>query len=171
MPSTQFNAFLNDIKLIVRSANYLHLGVRSLSGLKIYENDKEFGGSAILQRTIIKGFCNILYVYFGVWQALQERDGAAPASEVRMLELAHSNVNECIKEMERARDDLIVEAGEFERDPPLGPMVTREAVTIMLLDRLSQNVHGTGSFHVGDIYERVIEKLVSHSSSSISGVN
>ncbi|KIX98271.1 uncharacterized protein Z520_06351 [Fonsecaea multimorphosa CBS 102226] len=159
IPEEDFNKITRSLRTIHRVALFLHLGVRSLSGMQEYDSDPEFGGSAILQRIIVKAFIHIIYMYFGLWQSLWARKENEAAPERQLFSWALGHADDCAKKLHEAANDLIAEAGEFEKEPPHGPMVTPEAVIIMLLDRLSQNVHGVGSFDLEDIYERVIEKL------------
>ncbi|KIW75983.1 hypothetical protein Z517_10728 [Fonsecaea pedrosoi CBS 271.37] len=159
IPEKDFDEIIQVLRTTHGIALFLHLGVRSLSGMEEYDRDPEFGGSAILQRTIVKAFTHIIYMFFGLWQSLWARKENETAPEPQLYSWALHHGDICAKMLLEARNDLIAEAGEFEKEPPHGPMVTPEAVVIMLLERLSQNVHGVGTFDLGDIYERVIEKL------------
>jgi hypothetical protein len=62
--------------------------------------------------------------------------------------------------LQTAKNRLIVEADDIVHDKGLGPVVTPEAIIIMLLDRLSQGVFDAGTVDVIDLYEKVVEDIV-----------
>ena len=59
-----------------------------------------------------------------------------------------------------AQKYLIEEADQSALDAGLGPVVTPEAITLLLLERLSRGVYRNGTVNVLEIYERIVEKLV-----------
>ena len=64
-----------------------------------------------------------------------------------------------------AKNRLIAEADEITHDKGLGPVVSPEAIIIMLLERLSRGVYSHGFIDVMDIYEKIVERIVRASDS------
>jgi hypothetical protein len=64
--------------------------------------------------------------------------------------------------LRQAQKYLIEEADQSAPDAGLGPVVTPEAITLLLLERLSRGVYRNGTINILEIYERIVEKLVSH---------
>ena len=65
------------------------------------------------------------------------------------------------KLLEKARDKLIAEATGSAPGEDLGPVITPEAIMIMLLERLAHGVYGSGTVDVINILEECLEQLVS----------
>ena len=63
--------------------------------------------------------------------------------------------------LEKARDRLIAEATGSAPGEGLGPVLTPEAIMIMLLERLAHGVYGSGNVNVINILEEYLEQLVS----------
>ena len=63
--------------------------------------------------------------------------------------------------LDTAKDRLIAEADDIIHDKGLGPVVTPEAIVIMLLDRLSRGVYEDGTADVMDLYEKIVDTIVS----------
>lgn len=68
--------------------------------------------------------------------------------------------DEACKLLEKARDELIAEATGAVPGENVGPVLTPEAILIMLIERLVQGVYGTGSVEIISIYEECLELLV-----------
>lgn len=64
--------------------------------------------------------------------------------------------------LKEARDQLIREADGRDKNGHIGPVVTPEAITITLLDRLSSGVLHNGHLDIIHLYEECLEHLVSH---------
>ena len=62
--------------------------------------------------------------------------------------------------LKEARDQLIKEADGRDKNGSIGPVVTPEAITIALLDRLISGVLHNGSFDIIYLYEECLEHLV-----------
>ena len=69
--------------------------------------------------------------------------------------------DEAWRKLETARNDLITEAIGTAPGENVGPVVTPEAILIMIMERLAQGVFGTGSVDVINILEECLEQLVS----------
>ena len=62
--------------------------------------------------------------------------------------------------LKAARDQLIREADGRDKNGNVGPVVTPEAITISLLERLSSGVKGCGTVDIINLYEECLEHLV-----------
>ena len=62
--------------------------------------------------------------------------------------------------LKEARDQLIREADGRDKNGNVGPVVTPEAITIALLERLSSGVAHTGTLDIIHLYEECLENLV-----------
>ena len=68
--------------------------------------------------------------------------------------------NEACELLETARDELITEASGAAAGENVGPVLTPEAILIMLLERLVRGVFRSGNVNVISIYEDCLEQLV-----------
>jgi hypothetical protein len=62
--------------------------------------------------------------------------------------------------LDTAKDRLIAEADEIVYDKRLGPVVSSEAIIIMLLERLSNGVYNNGTADIMELYEKIVETIV-----------
>ena len=62
--------------------------------------------------------------------------------------------------LKAARDQLIRESNSQDKNGNVGPVVTPEAITISLLERLSSGVLGRGTVDIIHLYEECLEHLV-----------
>ena len=62
--------------------------------------------------------------------------------------------------LKEARDQLIREADGRDNNGTIGPVVTPEAITIALLDRLGSGVAHSGTLDIIHLYEECLENLV-----------
>ena len=62
--------------------------------------------------------------------------------------------------LKAARDQLIREVDGRDKNGNIGPVVTPEAITISLLERLSSGVLGCGTIDIINLYEDYLEHLV-----------
>ncbi len=69
--------------------------------------------------------------------------------------------DEACELLETARDKLITEAIGAAPGENVGPVLTPEAILIMLMERLVRGVFGTGNVEVIAVYEECLEHLVS----------
>jgi hypothetical protein len=104
---------------------------------------------------------SVFCVLFGAAHYLGMDAGPEPRKRPEMDQFIRSHVNESCKLLEIAKDRLVVEAGGASSDKGISPVVSPEAIIIMLLDRLSQGVYMGGTIDVIELYEKIVEKIVS----------
>ena len=73
---------------------------------------------------------------------------------------AFQGVEDACRLLSDAKNQLISEADGAAVNEKVGPVLTPEAITFMLLERLTGGVYGNDSVRVIDIYEECLEALV-----------
>lgn len=68
--------------------------------------------------------------------------------------------SEAYRLLETARDELITEASGAAAGENVGPVLTPEAILIMLMERLVCGVSGSGNVNIIGILEECLEQLV-----------
>lgn len=148
---------------ISNCAKRLHLGVYCEprapddTGAEVFE--QAISDHAILQATMIDALGDI----FGMLVAAvkESRSGHSPDPKVKPWQRALRHGKEACKNLKQARDKLIAEATGSVPGKDLGPVITPEAIMIVLFERLAYGVYGTGTVDVINILEECLEKLVS----------
>jgi hypothetical protein len=117
----------------------------------------------LLLEVIVDAFEVVFHVLFGAVQYFWNK-AAAPDnnnnSRGGISDSIDKHVNDCCQLLKVAKARLIVEADEINHDKGLGPVVTPEAIIIMLLERLSRGVYRNATIDVLDLYEKIVEKIV-----------
>lgn len=106
---------------------------------------------------LIDVFKRILYICFAIRQVLLQ-DSSQPRPLFKYIEQQSSDVCSGLIQIGQV---MVLYGGQAQVQTILGPAVTSEGVLIMLLDRLSQGVCGTGTMDFLDVYQYVIDNLVS----------
>lgn len=98
-------------------------------------------------------------------KCLQARQASRDRVEHSMISAIDPLIKQTCALLETAKDRLIAEADDIIHDKGQGPgpVVTPEAIVIMLLDRLSRGVYEDGTADIMDLYEKIVEKIVSNS--------
>lgn len=145
-------------------AERLHFGV--YSELRVLDDtgaetfEPAISDHAILQATMIDALGDIFSML--VAAVTESRSEHSPDPEVQPWGRALRHGKEACKFLNQARDKLIVEATRSVPGKDLGPVITPEAIMIVLFERLAHGVYGTGTVDVINIFEECLEKLVSH---------
>ena len=149
---------------ISNCAKRLHLGVyyelRVLDDTGEETFKKTLSDHAILQATMIDALGDIFNML--VAAVRESRLGHNLDPEVKPWRRALRHGKEACKRLKQARDKLIAEATGSVPGKDLGPVITPEAIMIVLFERLAYGVYGTGTVDVINILEECLEKLVSH---------
>ena len=142
----------------------LHLGVycelRVLDDTGAETYNKTISDHAILQATMIDALGDIFSMF--VAAVSESRSGHSPDPKVEPWGRALRHGKEACRLLNQARDKLIVEATGSVPGKDLGPVITPEAIMLVLFERLAYGVYGTGTVDVINIFEECLEKLVSH---------
>lgn len=150
---------------IIQIAAELHHGMLSLRSVQ--ETGKDILGATtnaevgVLLTVMVDALKSVFCVLFGAAHYLGMNAGPETSERPEMAQFIRSHVNESCKLLETAKDRLVVEAGGASSDKGISPVVSPEAIIIMLLDRLSQGVYDEGTIDVIELYEKIVEKIVS----------
>ena len=149
---------------IVFHAQRLHQGVYCSRVIHDESTDQwrvENGvaNGAILLAVVVDALGIILRMIVETVKSLRDIDDQAedvmgPASKITEY---GKDACELLKE---ARDQLIREADGRDKNGNIGPVVTPEAMTIALLERLSSGVLHDGTLDIIHLYEECLEHLV-----------
>ena len=142
-------------------AKRLHLGVfyqRRIVNNGAEELKSAISDCAILQATMIDALGAIFNML--VAAVKESRFGHSPDQKAEVWQRALRYGDEACKLFEKARDKLIAEATGSAPGEGLGPVITPEAILIMLLERLAHGVYGSGTVDVINILEECLEQLV-----------
>jgi hypothetical protein len=149
---------------IIWIAAELHHGMCSLRTLRENGEDNsketmdiEFG---VLLTVMVDALKSVFCVLLSAAHYLSI-SSATEMSNPEMAQFIQPYVNESFKLLETAKDRLVVEAGGASSDKGIGPVVSPEAIIIMLLDRLSQGVYDGCTIDIIELYEKIVEKIVS----------
>lgn len=114
----------------------------------------------LLLEVIVDAFEAVFDILFGAVKYLWAQAAGLDGSSSKMAGIIGNHVEEGCRLLVAAKARLIVEADEINHDKDLGPVVTPEAIIIMLLDRLSRGVYQNATIDVMDLYEKIVEKFV-----------
>ena len=117
-------------------------------------------GDAILLASIV----DALGAIFKMMVAAVRDERLRPNSSQEKATLSNKvsdYADEACELLETARDKLITEAVGAAPGENVGPVLTPEAILIMLMERLVCGVFGTGNVEVIAVYEECLEHLVS----------
>ena len=155
---------LEKVKNINARAETVHLGVHYWPDLhtppKCDTPKDAISKNAILLASIV----DALGAIFNMMVAAVRDERLRPKSSQVKATLSNrvsSYADEACELLETARDKLITEATGAAPGENVGPVLTPEAIFIMIMERLVRGVFGSGNVEVIAIYEECLEHLVS----------
>ena len=163
-PPLGMNIFVQELQKVIAGARELQLGMLSLRSVEDRRHDgheqNDHGEIKLLLEVIVDAFQAVFSILFWTVRYLWVQASSSDGSSSKISSFIGRHVKECCKLLADAKDRLIVEANEINHDKDLGPVVTPEAIIIMLLERLSRGVYLDGTVDVMDLYEKIVEKIV-----------
>ena len=163
-PPLEMNIFVQELQKVIAGARELQLGMLSLRSVEDRRHDgheqNDHGEIKLLLEVIVDAFQAVFSILFWTVRYLWVHASSSDGSSSKISSFIGRHVKECCKLLADAKDRLIVEANEINHDKDLGPVVTPEAIIIMLLERLSRGVYLDGTVDVMDLYEKIVEKIV-----------
>jgi hypothetical protein len=172
-PQVDTAELLRGLQQITSAAKEIHLGMRSLRSLYTDRqgspNQSGDTDVKLLLEVIVDAFEVVFHVLFGAVQYFWNKAATPDNNRSRISDFINNHVNECCRLLVVAKARLIVEADEINHDKEFGPVVTPEAITIMLLERLSRGVYHNATIDVLDLYEKIVEKIVRLPNAEIEG--
>ena len=144
---------------IVAHARRLHQGVYCSRAVeddttKEWHLDDEVAEGAILLAVMVDALGEILQMVVETVRCL--RSGSPRLEDSALFE----HGKEACELLKAARDQLIREADGRDKNGNVGPVVTPEAITISLLERLSYGVRDSDTIDIINLYEECLEHLV-----------
>lgn len=151
--------FLNRIDALNAWAEQIHLGVH-YERLVLTPDGEERREDAISESAIL--LSSIVDALGAIFNMLVEavRDIRHDANQSRCRKKACGHYKEACRLLETARDELITEASGAATGENVGPVLTPEAILIMLMERLVCGVFRRGNVNVIRILEECVEQLV-----------
>lgn len=155
---------LKKVKNINARAETVHLGVHCWPDLHT-PPDRDTPKDAISKNAILlASIVDALGAIFNMMVAAVRDGRLRPTSSQVKATLSNrvsSYADEACELLETARDRLITEATGAAPGENVGPVLTPEAIFIMIMERLVRGVFGSGNVEVIAIYEECLEHLVS----------
>ncbi len=149
--------------MINAQAEKVHLGVHCWVDLHIppgQETPKDaISSNAILLASIVDALGAIFNMM--VAAVRDERRRPKSSQETALSNKVSDYADEACELLETARDKLITEAIGAAPGENVGPVLTPEAILIMVMERLVRGVFGSGNVEVIAVYEECLEHLVS----------
>ena len=140
-------------------AHRLHQGVYCSRALhndttKEWHHENALAEGAILLAVMVDALGEILQMVVETVRCLR-------SDSLRLKDSAlFEHGKEACELLKAARDQLIREANGRDKNGNVGPVVTPEAITISLLERLSFGVRESGTIDIIHLYEKCLEHLV-----------
>lgn len=163
-PRLEMNILLQELRKIISGAKELQLGMLSLRSVQDRRHDGHEQNNhteiKLLLEVIVDVFEAVFGILFETVRYLWAHVSSSPKRSSKISSFIGRHVKESLQLLVDAKARLIVEADEINHDKDLGPVVTPEAIIIMLLERLSRGVYLNGTVDVMDLYERIVEKIV-----------
>ena len=116
--------------------------------------------NAILLASIVDALGAIFKMMVAAVRDERLRPNSSP-EKATLSNKVSNYADEACELLETARDKLITEATGAAPGENVGPVLTPEAILIMLMERLVRGVFGTGNVDVIAVYEECLEHLVS----------
>ena len=144
---------------IVSHARRLHQGVycsRAVqdNSTKEWHHEDAVAAGAVLLAVMVDALGEILQMVVETVQCL--RSDSPRLKDSALFE----HGKEACELLKAARDQLIREADGRDKNGNVGPVVTPEAISISLLERLSSGVSSCGTIDITNLYEECLEHLV-----------
>ena len=153
------------VSSIIFHAQRLHQGVycsRAVYDPKTnewYYKDAVAKG-AILLAVVVDALGAILQMIVETVRFLRDDSNEEPSDIMGPASQVTAHGKDACEFLKEARDQLIKEADGRDKNGNIGPVVTPEAITIALLERLACGVLRNGTFDIIHLYEECLEHLV-----------
>ena len=152
------------VSSIVSNALRLHEGVYCSRAVQD-EETKEWAfqdgvaDGAVLLAVVVDALGAILRMIVETVRALRDLDENGDDIMGPSWRISEHGKDAC-ELLQEARDQLIKEAEGQDNNGSIGPVITPEAVSIALIDRLASGVLHNGNFDIIHLYEECLELLV-----------
>ena len=154
---------LEKVKEITSWAEIIHLGVQSRRKVRTSTGNEShqdvMSESAILLASIVDALGAIFNMLVEAVRDARLTRKSAQSKHTLASKVSNFGDEACGL-LRKARDELITEANGVVPGESVGPVLTPEAILIMLMERLARGVFGSGSVEIIAIYEDCLEHLV-----------
>ena len=153
------------VSSIVFHAQRLHQGVycsRTVHNPKTNEwrHEHAVANGAILLAVVVDALGAILQMIIETVRCLRHYSDEETSDIMDPASKVTEHGKDAGKLLEEARDQLIKEADGRDKNGSIGPVVTPEAISITLLQRLACGVLRDGTIDIIHLYEECLEHLV-----------
>ena len=153
------------VSSIVFHAQRLHQGVycsRAVDDPKTSEwrYEDAVAKGAILLAVVVDALGAILQMIVETVRCLRDDSNEEPSDIMDPASKVTEHGKDACEFLKEARDQLIKEADGRDKNGNIGPVVTPEAITIALLERLACGVLRNGTVDIIHLYEECLEHLV-----------
>lgn len=152
---------LEKTKEITLKAEQIHLGVYHQVHQGEQGAEHAVSGSAVLLSSIVDAFGAVFNMLVETARDARVGHPQMTGQALQCGKKVLSNCDEACRLLEQAKNELISEATGAAAGENIGPVLTPEAILIMLMERLTDGVSGAGSVDVINIFEECLEHLVS----------
>ena len=154
------------VSSIVFHAQRLHQGVYCShavydSKTNEWRYEDAVANGAILLAVVVDALGAILQMIVETVRSLRDSSDEENSDDMNLASKVTEHGKDARKLLEEARDQLIKEADGRDKNGSIGPVVTPEAITIALLERLACGVLRHGTIDIIHLYEECLEHLVS----------
>lgn len=150
---------------IISHSMKLHLGVycvrRALEpGASTHPWKNALSDGTILLSDMVDALGSVFHLLVEFVRSLREVAGSNQTPVVNSISKASKHGKDAIEHLDKARDQLVRELHGRDTTDMVGPVVTPEAITITLMQRLASGVFCEGTVDVISLYEECLEHLV-----------
>ena len=158
---------MDKLNLVITSATRLHRGVHSLRSKPVpgdskWEDEDAMADGTILLSAVVDAFGSIIHMFVEAVRYVKSSHDIKKTSSLMADTFAVSrHAEESVRLLEQARGQLIREADGRDENDTIGPVLTPEAITITIIERLVSGVYHSGTLDIIGLYEACLEHLVS----------
>ncbi len=161
----QIRSFIDEFDAIIASATRLHRGVHCLRSKHVPEksewrDEDAMADGTVLLSAVVDALGSIFHM---VIEAVRYVKSSHEIKKVGLMATSFKTVQharESVSFLDLARDQLIREADGRDDNDTIGPVLTPEAITITIIQRLVSGVYRSGALDIIGLYEECLEHLV-----------
>lgn len=153
------------ISKIVFHAQRLHQGVYCSRAIHDPDTNEwrykdSVAKGAILLAVVVDALGAILHMIVETVRCLRDDSEEGPSEIIGLTSKVTEYSKDACEFLKEAKDQLIKEADGRDKNGIIGPVVTPEAITIALLERLTCGVLRNGTIDIVHLYDECLEDLV-----------
>lgn len=143
----------------------LHRGVHCLRSMKVpgnseWRDEDAMADGAVLLSAVVDALGSIFLLFIEAVRYVKSKAGEKKAGLMAAPFKVSDHANDTLASLDKARDQLIREADGRDRNDTIGPVLTPEAISIAVMERLVSGVFRSGTVDIIGLYEECLEYLV-----------